>query len=82
MADHGEKLQEQIDVLMSSDLYGALMQLKNYLKTRPDGQVIYHWLPDPTNLDYVKLSKRSTKEQDHLYQIIERGLVRRFLISF
>ena len=82
MANHDEKLQEQIDVLMSSDLYGALMQLKNYLKTRPDGQVIYHWLPDPTNLDYVKLSKRSTKEQDHLYQIIERGLVRRFLISF
>lgn len=82
MANHDEKLQEQIDVLMSSDLYGALMQLKNYLKMRPDGQVIYHWLPDPTNLDYVKLSKRSTKEQDHLYQIIERGLVRRFLISF
>lgn len=82
MANHDEKLQEQIDVLMSSDLYGALMQLKNYLKTRSDGQIIYHWLPDPTALDYVELSKRVTKEQEHLYQIIERGLVRRFLISF
>lgn len=70
-----EKLQEQIDILMGSDLYGALMQLKNYLKAREDAQTIYDWLPDPTKLDLDSLSV-------HHRLIIERGLVRRFLISY
>lgn len=70
-----KKLQEQIDILMGSDLYGALMQLKNYLATRDDTQLIYDWLPDPTKLDLASLSS-------HHRLIIERGLVRRFLISF
>ena len=69
------KLQEQIDILMSSDLYGALMQLKNYLATRDDAQFIYDWLPDPTKLNLNDLSA-------HHQLIIERGLVRRFLISY
>ena len=69
------KLQEQIDILMSSDLYGALMQLRNYLQTREDAQTIYDWLPDPTKLDLNDLSA-------HHQLIIERGLVRRFLISY
>lgn len=69
------KLQEQIDILMSSDLYGALMQLKKYLATREDAQAIYDWLPDPTKLDLASLSV-------HHRLIIERGLVRRFLISY
>lgn len=69
------KLQEQLDILMSSDLYGALMQLKNYLATRDDAQFIYDWLPDPTKLDLDSLSV-------HHRLIIERGLVRRFLISY
>lgn len=70
-----EKLQEQIDILMSSDLYGALMQLKNYLGTRDDARVIYDWLPDPIKLNLNDLSA-------HHQLIIERGLVRRFLISY
>lgn len=70
-----EKLQEQIDILMSSDLYGALMQLKNYLATRDDAQSIYDWLPDPTKLDLNSLSA-------HHRLIIERGLVRRFLLLY
>lgn len=70
-----ERLQEQIDILMSSDLYGALMQLKNYLATRDDAQFIYDWLPDPTKLNLNDLSA-------HHQLIIERGLVRRFLISY
>lgn len=69
------KLQEQIDILMGSDLYGALMQLKNYLATRDDAQVIYDWLPDPTKLDLNSLST-------HHQLIIERELVRRFLLSY
>lgn len=69
------KLQEQIDILMSSDLYGALMQLKNYLATCDDAQFIYDWLPDPTKLNLNDLSA-------HHQLIIERGLVRRFLISY
>lgn len=69
------ELQEQLDILMSSDLYGALMQLKNYLATRDDAQFIYDWLPDPTKLDLDSLSV-------HHRLIIERGLVRRFLISY
>lgn len=69
------KLQEQVDILMSSDLYGALMQLKKYLATREDAQAIYDWLPDPTKLDLDSLSV-------HHRLIIERGLVRRFLISY
>lgn len=70
-----EKLQEQIDILMSSDLYGALMQLRNYLQTREDAQTIYDWLPDPTKLDLDSLSV-------HHRLIIERGFVRRFLLSY
>lgn len=70
-----EKLQEQIDILMGSDLYGALMQLKNYLATRDDAQSIYDWLPDPTKLDLDSLST-------HHKLIIERGLVRRFLLLY
>ena len=70
-----KKLQEQIDILMGSDLYGALMQLKNYLATRDDAQSIYDWLPDPTKLNLNDLSA-------HHQLIIERGLVRRFLISY
>lgn len=69
------KLQEQIDILMSSDLYGALMQLRNYLQTREDAQTIYDWLPDPTKLDLNDLSA-------HHQLIIERGLVRRFLLLY
>lgn len=69
------ELQEQLDILMSSDLYGALMQLKNYLATRGDAQFIYDWLPDPTKLNLNDLSA-------HHQLIIERGLVRRFLISY
>lgn len=69
------KLQEQIDILMGSDLYGALMQLKNYLATRDDAQSIYDWLPEPTKLDLDSLST-------HHQLIIERGLVRRFLLSY
>lgn len=69
------KLQEQIDILMSSDLYGALMQLKNYLATRDDAQFIYDWLPDPIKLNLNDLSA-------HHQLIIERGVVRRFLISY
>ena len=69
------ELQEQLDILMSSDLYGALMQLKNYLATRDDAQFIYDWLPDPTKLNLNDLSA-------HHQLIIERGLVRRFLISY
>lgn len=70
-----ERLQEQLDILMGSDLYGALMQLKNYLATRDDAQFIYDWLPDPTKLNLNDLSA-------HHQLIIERGLVRRFLISY
>ena len=69
------KLQEQVDILMSSDLYGALMQLRNYLQTREDAQTIYDWLPDPTKLDLNDLSA-------HHQLIIERGLVRRFLLLY
>lgn len=69
------KLQEQIDILMSSDLYGALMQLRNYLQTREDAQTIYDWLPDPTKLDLNDLPA-------HHQLIIERGLVRRFLLLY
>lgn len=69
------KLQEQIDILMSSDLYGALMQLKNYLVTRDDAQVIYDWLPDPTKLGLNSLSS-------HHQLIIERGFVHHFLLSY
>ena len=69
------KLQEQIDILMSSDLYGALMQLRNYLQTREDAQTIYDWLPDPTKLNLNDLSA-------HHQLIIERGFVRRFLLSY
>lgn len=70
-----EKLQEQLDILMSSDLYGALMQLKNYLATREDAQMIYDWLPNPAKLDLASLSS-------HHQLIIERGLVRRFLLLY
>lgn len=70
-----DKLQEQIDILMSSDLYGALMQLKKYLKTCDDAKVIYDWLPNPAKLNLNDLSA-------HHQLIIERGLVRRFLLLY